>query len=90
MNLPLSGRTNGEEETREKIHASIEVISLCQVGPNREDRLITAPAGDEWVSQAARLDGGVDGQIHTRKVRVGLWVCLCKGDTHAHARTHAQ
>lgn len=51
----------------EKIHADFKLISLCQVGPNGEGRLITAPTGDECVSQAFR--------------RAGLNRCLTDGST---------
>lgn len=52
----------------EKIHADFQLISLCQVGPNGEGQLITAPAGDECISQAFR--------------RAGLNCCVWQTDPH--------
>lgn len=66
-----------------------KAISLCQVGPNGEDRLITGPPGDEWVGQAVTpacgcwwadlheegvLVYGNQGTMNMRDKYLGTWV----------------
>ena len=75
------GSGTGRRGSTRKIHGGFRAISLCQVGPNGEGRLITAPAGDEWVSQAARRAGlgrCADRQIHTTSECVCVCVCICE------------
>lgn len=80
-----------------------KVISLCQVGPNGEDRLITGPPGDEWVGQAVTpacgcwqadlheegvLVYGNQGTMNIRDKYLGTWVIFGREQVYS-SRMHA-
>lgn len=75
----FSGEQWGGGGAEEKIHADFKLISLCQVGPNGEGRLITAPTGDECVSQAFRRAGLNRCLTDGSTQEVCLCVCVCSG-----------